>query len=166
MNIQNALKSQYHAALAMLRETIQRCPDNLWTAGQEPRPFWRIAYHALFYTHLYLQPNEAAFQPWEKSREECQFLDRLPWHPHDMPKTFPPYSQQEILEYWRLCDAIVDESVDRLDLASQECGFPWYSMPKLDHQIMNIRHVQQHTGQLSEILNQAGVDTDWIGTSG
>lgn len=24
------LKSQYHATLAMLRETIERCPDEVW----------------------------------------------------------------------------------------------------------------------------------------
>jgi hypothetical protein len=28
----------------------------------------QIAYHALFYTHLYLQPAEADFVPWEHHR--------------------------------------------------------------------------------------------------
>jgi len=29
----SALKSQYHAALAMLRLAIERCPDDLWSGG-------------------------------------------------------------------------------------------------------------------------------------
>jgi len=36
-------------------------------------------------------------------------------------------------------------------------------MPKLEHQLMNIRHLQQHTGQLAELLNQVEVDTAWFG---
>src|SRR5215831_21365839 len=59
------LKSQYHASLAMLRDTIERCPDALWTSGDYLNPFWRIAYHALYYTHFYLQPNADSFRPWE-----------------------------------------------------------------------------------------------------
>ena len=30
MNIESALKSQYHAALKTLRYTIEKCPDALW----------------------------------------------------------------------------------------------------------------------------------------
>lgn len=159
MDVQKALKSQYHAALLMLRETIELCPADLWTAG-EARPFWRIAYHALYYTHLYLQPDEAAFQPWDKHRPECHFLQ---WGPEEEPNAYSAYTQAEMLDYWRLCDRMIDAGVDRLDLEAPECGFSWYSMPKLEHQMMNIRHLQQHTGQLAELLNQAEVDTSWIG---
>src|SRR5437016_11355850 len=55
------LKSQYHASLAMLRDTIERCPDALWTSGDYLNPFWRIAYHALYYTHFYLQSMRIPF---------------------------------------------------------------------------------------------------------
>src|SRR5947207_15340013 len=64
------LKSQYHASLAMLRDTIERCPDALWTSGDYLNPFWRIAYHALYYTHFYLQPNADSFRPWDITRLE------------------------------------------------------------------------------------------------
>ncbi len=36
-----ALKSQYHAALAMLKMAIERCPDDLWTGGDYVNPTWR-----------------------------------------------------------------------------------------------------------------------------
>lgn len=159
-DFQDALKSQYYAALRMLRETITLCPDALWTAGEPLRPFWRIAYHALYYTHLYLQPNEAAFQPWDKHRSNWH---RLEENPEVKPKPRAAYTQTEMLEYWSLCDQKVDTWLDQLDLNAPECGFAWYSMPKLEHQLMNIRHLQQHTGQLAELLNQINVDTDWVG---
>lgn len=160
MDVRQALKGQYHAALAMLKQCIERCPDDLWTAGDRPRSFWRTAYHALFFTHLYLQPSEADFVPWELHRDGYQDIWPDEW-PDD--KRPVPYSKDELLQYWSQCDGMVDPVVDKLDLDSPTTGFHWYDMPKLDHQIMNIRHIQGHVGQLSELLMAAGVDTDWVG---
>jgi hypothetical protein len=52
----------------MLKEAVTRCPEELWDDTAYKNRFWNIAYHALFYTHLYLQPNLEAFSPWEKHR--------------------------------------------------------------------------------------------------
>ena len=161
MNIQAALKSQYHAGLGMLRQTIERCPGDLWVAGEHPRNFWRIGYHALFYTDFYLAPNEGSFQRWERHREESQFLTGLPWPPHNDPQVVEPYTQRDLIGYLDLIAAKVDVAVDQLDLSSPESGFPWYQIPKLDHQIVNIRHLQQHTGQLAERSYAEGIDLDW-----
>ena len=164
MNVQAALKSQYHAALAMLKQAIEECPDGLWDGAGHDAAFWRVAYHTLFYTHLYLQPNEDAFRPWEHHRDEYQFLDTLPWPPHRQPKIGEPYTKSQVLEYWRVCDAMIDAGVDRLDLDAQECGFPWYKLPKLDHQIVNIRHIQHHAAVLGDRLRSAGgADIRWVG---
>ena len=56
------LKSQYHAGLAMLREAIERCPDQLWLDTQPVNAFWQMAYHALFFTHLYMGADAASFR--------------------------------------------------------------------------------------------------------
>ncbi len=75
-----------------------------------------------------------------------------------------PYSQAECLAYWEFCDAMVDPAVDALDLWSQESGFAWYRMSKLEHQFVNIRHIQHHTAQLADRLRaSAGVGVKWIG---
>ena len=163
--VPTALRSQYHAALAMLRQAVERCPESLWTSGGHPCSFWHIAYHTLFFAHLYMQPNEAAFRPWEHHREEYQFLGRLPWPPHDPPRIGAPYTKREVLEYWEFCDRMVDSAVDAIDLGASDCGFWWYQMPKAEHQIMNIRHVQHHAAQLADRLRPvAAVGVDWIGT--
>ncbi len=164
MNTQSALKSQYHAALAMLKQAIDLCPDELWTADGHPSQFWQIGYHTLFFTHLYLQPNLEAFKPWEFHREEYQFLQQVPWPPHEPPKLAEPYSKSQVLDYWRICDAMIDADVDRLDLEAEDCGFSWYEMPKLHHQLMNVRHIQHHAAVLADRLpSDVAGSADWIG---
>jgi hypothetical protein len=161
MSVRKALKSQYHAALIMLRQAVERCPDDLWLAGNPA--FWRVAYHTAFFTHLYLQPNEAAFHPWEHCREEYHYLGAVPWPPHRQPKIGEPYDRAQVLDYVIKCDAMVDAAVDALDLASGDAGFSWYKMPKLEHQIMNIRHIQNHTSYLGARLRAAGdAGLNWI----
>jgi hypothetical protein len=49
------LRSQYHASLAMVREPIERCPEDLWYDDRPTNAFWQIAYYALYFTHLYLR---------------------------------------------------------------------------------------------------------------
>ena len=155
------MKGQYHAGLAMLRETIEKCPEDLWVGGTHPRNTWRIAYHVIFYTHLYLQVNEAAFVPWSKNSTTCRVL----WDDEgEKAPVETPFSKAELLEYVDLVDAGVDAWVDLIDLESLDPGFSWYSIPKLDHQILNIRHLQGHMGQLSELVLATGVDLRWIST--
>jgi len=168
------LKSQYHAALAMLRLAIERCPDGLWASPDYTNPFWRIAYHALYYSHLYIQPGLTYFRPWEHHQTGLQFMDdvqappeiqELTELPHRPPQTGKPYSKTEVLEYWRVCDRMVDESVDALDLTSPESGFSWYKLSKAEHQIISIRHIQHHAAQLVDRVRAAtGAGIDWVST--
>lgn len=160
MDVRGALKGQYHAALGMLKHTIEQCPEDFWTGDAYPMQFWRVAYHTLFFTHLYLQRNRKAFRPWEKHHEGYEALGP----PHRNPKIGEPYTKGQVLEYWEYCDGMVDAAVDGLDLDSQESGFSWYKLPKLDHQINNIRHIQHHAALLSGRLRLAsGTDIGWIG---
>ncbi len=85
MDMRKAVNSQFLAALAMLEQTIQRCPPDLWVDPQAKDQFWQIAYHALFYTHLYLQESEAAFRPWPKHRKDYHLLGPIPWEGNRMP---------------------------------------------------------------------------------
>jgi hypothetical protein len=175
MEIRAALKGQYKAGLAMLRDCIVKCPDDLWAAGSQPVPttdertqqeregrtFWRIAYHALYFTHLYAMPREEEFVPWEKHQEQAMDIWIGPDEP--IPPKETTFTQAEVLEYLDWIVTQIDGWVDAVDLSSQESGFHWYKdFPKLDHQILNIRHIGTHVGQLSERLMEAGIDTDWV----
>jgi DinB superfamily len=159
METKSALKQQYHASLAMLRQAIDRCPDELWAKRDHPRDYWRIAYHALFYTDLYLCQGEADFARWELHRDNNEQLWAKPWKPGAGPV---PYTKDEILSYCDQVIARVDDAVEHLDLESTESGYSWYTMPKFEHQLVNLRHLHQHAGQLSELLMAVGVETDWF----
>jgi DinB superfamily len=165
MNIQSALKSQYHAALKTLRLAVEKCPDELWDDPADgAAPFWRVVYHTLFYTHFYLQPDQSAFTPWAKHREAVDLLDDVPADKPSPPRPCSPYTRDELLEYWRVCDDMIDRGVDMLDLSALQCGFPWYNMPKLEHQILNIRHTQHHAAALATRLRRsAGIGVEWVG---
>jgi len=164
--LKSILKSQYHATLAMLRQAIEACPDEMWLSKEHPNSFWQIAYHTLFYAHFYIQPNETAFSPWEH-QSEAQHPDAIggPPDPHsNLPLIPAPYSKAEVLDYWSICERMVDNAIDVLDLESQQSGFPWYKMPKLEHQIVNIRHIQHHVAQLGDRLrSSANIGVKWVG---
>lgn len=161
------LKSQYHAALAMLREPIERCPEALWDDPTPTNRFWQVAYHALFFTHLYLMPDEAAFRPWEEQQSQVQHPDGIagradPDSP--LPLVPEPYSREQVLRYWAVVDGMVDGGVDALDLAQPTSGFSWYRMSKLEHQFVNLRHTQHHAAQLADRLRAAAdLGTRWVG---
>ncbi len=165
MNIQSALKSQYHAALKSLRLAIEKCPDALWDDPADgPARFWRVVYHTLFVTHFYLQQDQNSFTPWAKHQEEANFIETVPWDSSRPPKPCNPFTRDELLEYWSICDDMIDRGVDALDLSAPQCGFPWYKMPTLEHQIVNIRHTQHHAAALATRLRRtAGISIDWVG---
>ena len=164
MELRQALKEQYHAGLAMLAECVAKCPEGIWLKGEPPRTFWRIALHAAFYTHLYMGQNEEACQPWPGRREG---IDHGLWEDPAYPEGGEIYRRDEILDYIWFVDKLVDPTVDQLNLDSDETGFSWYpNMSKLSHELMNLRHLQGHVGQLSELLMARGIDTDWVARSG
>jgi DinB superfamily len=153
MDTKQAVKSQYLAALAMLKQAIERCPDALWNVADEKNKFWQVAYHTLFYVHLYLQKTIADFKPWAKHREGTERLE----------KAGVAYTRDEILEYLTFCQAQVVEQTAALELEAPS-GFEWLQFNKLELQFYNIRHVQQHVGELYERLGaKAAIDLDWVG---
>lgn len=152
MNYQQIIRSQYLATLEMLKQVIEQCPETLWNDPADKNKFWHVAYHALFYVHFYLHPTEKDFRPWAKQRKA-----------HDLAQTADPYSREEVLEYLAFCQQQVEEKVPQLDLDA-ESGFSWLPFNKAELQIYNIRHLQQHAGELMERLgSRAGLEVDWVG---
>lgn len=166
MNYHVILRSQYLAALAMLQQAVEKCPETLWNDPVDKAKFWHIAYHALFYTHLYLNATDADFKPWAKHRTDYQFMGPIPWDNHRLPSIDKPYQKAELLEYIAFCRQHIDKYVPTLDLAGLS-GFGWLPMTKFELQLYSIRHLQQHIGELMERLgSRADISVDWVGTEG
>ena len=159
MDARAAIRSQYRAALDMLEKAVVACPEPLWSDAADRNRFWRVAYHAAFFTHLYLQDSASDFVPWnaELAKLRLQDLGRDDGG-------IGPCDKEQVLAFVAFCRRVVDEKVPCLDLAA-ESGFHWLPFDKLELQLYNIRHIQQHTGELMERLGtRAGVEVDWVGS--
>ena len=150
MDAKQVIQSQYLAALAMLKQVIVKCPPSIWDAAGDNFKFWSKSYHTMYYAHLYLQNSEKDFVQWEK---------------HHDPDGGVPFTKDEILEYLSFVEKQVMEQVPTTDLEA-ESGFHWYPVNKLEMQFINIRHIQQHAGELFECLGtRENIKLDWVGLS-
>ncbi|MGE3800678.1 MAG: DinB family protein [Candidatus Kapaibacterium sp.] len=165
--IRTILKSQYHASLAMLGEAIEKCPDDLWLSDNYVNAFWQVAYHTLFFTHFYLGIDSESFQPWPEHQANVQHPDGIGGPPDpesSLPLLPDPYTKAQVLDYWNICNNMVDDAIDAMDINSPESGFYWYKAPKLEHQLINIRHIQHGAAQLADRLRgEVNVGVSWAG---
>jgi hypothetical protein len=154
MDVQGILISQYRAALEMLKQTITQYPESMWNDPGDKNKTWQVAYHALFFTHLYVADSEEAFTPWYKHRQD--------YDDFDAPGITEPYDKDTVLEYLAFCQRQVAERVPQLNLEESFSGRPY---TKLELQIYSIRHIMQHTGELMErVGRRANVQIDWVGS--
>jgi hypothetical protein len=162
LNIPEALGRQYHAALSALGNAAKQCPESAWLDSRYPNRFWHLAYHAHFYTHLYLQQSEKEFIPWRGHRPDYQFLGPTPWPPFEKPKSDIPYSKEEVLDYNQFCRVEVETRLRSMSLSAPS-GFHWLPCNKLELQLYNLRHLQHHTGQLIDRMrNEYGIGVAWV----
>ena len=149
MDIKKIIQSQYLAALAMFRQVVEQCPESLWYDPNQKFKIWSKAYHVVFFVHFYLQTSEKDFVEWEK---------------HHDPDGDEPFTKDEVLEYLVFAEKQVMERIPVTDFEA-ESGFDWYPVNKLELQLINIRHVQQHTGELYECLGirENIEDLRWVG---
>ncbi len=153
MDLAAILTSQYLASLAMLKQTIEACPDDMWNAPQDTNRFWQVAFHALYFVHEYLADSFDSFRYWSKHRAGYE----------DFPAPQgEPYDKKAILEYLAFCQQHVIERVPQLKLEAMEADGGEYSIMEL--QIYSIRHIMQHTGELMErVGSRARAEIDWVG---
>lgn len=162
------LGRQSVAAIEMLRNAIEACPDELWDDRTEGTPVWHIAYHSLFFCDFYLSDDEKAFGPRDYHIDHYHFL------PGDYEEfggivTTPEqsYSKQQMLEYADHCTQKCKTVFDALteQRARERCGFWWYELNVGEFLINSLRHTQHHAAQLALILRRrADVGVDWLGT--
>jgi hypothetical protein len=163
MKTKAVITSQYMAALEMLAQAITQCPQEFWADPVDQNQFWHVAYHALFYTHLYLQPTVDDFRPWEKHLAGLQSFDKLSELSGEDEENELPLSKGDLLAYLDFCRQVVRERVSDTNLKA-ESGFDWIPFDKLQLQFYNIRHIQHHTGELYERLGtRAGIEVRWVG---
>ncbi|MBZ0214551.1 MAG: hypothetical protein K8H99_12175 [Nitrospirae bacterium] len=157
---------QFRAGLAMLADCVEKCPEDLWLMGAPQREMWRIAFHAAFFTHVYLVQDEAAYKPWPNrpsGKHEDLWPDPANLEPYELPVDAEPLTRGETLAFVAYLTSIVEPTINGLDF-DRDSGYRWYrDFGKLSHVLMNLRHLQGHVGQLSELLMAKGIETEWVG---
>lgn len=157
-NFKTSLWQQFGAAIDTLDDALRLCPDQLWETSlwqdeEDARygQFWFIAYHALFWTDLFLGGSYEEFQP------PAPFIrGKLPDE---------PYAKAEVHAYLRQCREKIKAMAAGLtdERAGQICVFPWMEPSYLELQLYSMRHVQEHAAQLNMILGHRGISgQDWI----
>ena len=149
----DVVSSQIRAALKMLRSTIEACPDALWDREADHNAFWVLAYHTLYFAHLYLSSSEEAFVPFEREvsgRPGYGKTDLGDWTELQPGDT---YAKEDVLAYCDHVDSLVAGLVQGtpFDAAS---GFHWLPFTRGEAHLYNLRHIQHHAGQLAERLRQ------------
>ncbi len=152
--MEKAVISQYKASLKMLIDVINKCPQELWENEAYKNQYWRIVYHSLFYTALYLSESSEKFIPWAKHIATYNYLgtvtaDGLPVVINHI------YTKDEMIEYAMLLFNDCEKKV--VINGQKEGGFYWLPMSKVEIQLYNLRHLQHHIGQLTERLHHSGI---------
>lgn len=160
------IASQFLAAISMLAECVEKCPDEHWD-GKPPsvvgeQPFWMVAYHTLCFVDCYLATSNQRF--------EAEINERKPgFHPagmKELSEEFPSrrFERDELRRYVAFCreriTAVLAAETDAT-LASPS-GFYWLDFSRAELHLYNLRHLAHHAGQLTAFLRRMGVETRWV----
>ncbi|MHC4993983.1 MAG: DinB family protein [Planctomycetota bacterium] len=151
-----AIRPQFLASIDALIHGIESCPDCLWANESRHPPYWRLAFHTLFWLDLYLYGAVEGFVPPEPyGLEELEWDDRPP----------RVYTREEMRTYALhgrdRCVVALDGLTEKR--ANRECAFGWGTVPYAELLLYNMRHVQHGVGQMNLILRQMeGVGSRWV----
>jgi DinB superfamily len=144
----SATRQQFHAAIDMLANAIEACPESVWS-GQGQGAFWYLAFHTLFFLDLYLSgEDEPRFHPpppfgLTELEPEVVIPD-------------PAYRKDELLSYLehgrKRLDAVMTGMTETW--VTSPCPIPYRAMSNGELLLYNMRHVQHHAAQLNLLLRQ------------
>ena len=153
--IKDNLWSQFGGSIDMLRNAIERWPDERWNTDTK---FFYMAYHVLIFLEYYLTfPAPKKFEPLLPFTEVDE--DKIPSGAFDDLVPNRIYSKQELLDYLnssrkkcrQLIAGLTEESI-RKERWIKEEGSRNYAMVEM--LIYNMRHVQHHAAQLNTMLRK------------
>ncbi len=155
------MRQQFHAAIDMLANAIEACPDSVWP-GEGGGAFWYLAFHTLFFLDMYLS-----------AEGEAQFHPPPPFGLTELePEFVPPertWRKEELLAYLEHCRNKLDTVMAQMteDWIVSTCPFDYRAMSNGELLLYNMRHVQHHAAQLNMLLRQAGVEPPrWVSKGG
>jgi len=157
----DAVWSQFGAAIDMLENAVNACPDALWGDRSRQPQYWYLVFHTLFWLDLYLsEPFETFAPPAPYTLGE---LDPAGVYPE---RVYTKHELKAYLVHGR------DKCRERIaTMTDEQARSPWrlgsFDGTGLELLLYNLRHVQHHSAQLNLILRQT-IDSAprWVGRAG
>jgi hypothetical protein len=143
-----ALADQWLRTFFMLRDAIERLPEDEWVKGETlyQRPV-SLVLHILQSTDGYtaLQPGEGSEHP----------LTQINWQERDTAK-LP--SRSDVLDYQKVVEERVATRLVEADLDADETQFVWTGRTILSRFLYMLRHSQHHLADLAMELKRRGFE--------
>lgn len=152
------LASQYRASLGMLRQALEKVPEEQWNTEEYSNPNWQIAYHILWGVKFYLGVGPESYVPFDIAIEGAESLGgNQDWeNPEEGIKIEGFHVKEELFSFIDSIESNLLFSIEALPLNSNS-GFEWYPYSRLELHLNNIRHIQHHTAQIIERLKAKGI---------
>ena len=142
------IKSQFLAALQTLRQGIDTCDEESWTADHIDTAVNQVVFHSLYFTDLYLNPSPDGFKDQQFHLDRPDFFQDYEEEEDRIPRN--AYPRSGCIEYLDFC---FQKAIDVIDSETEsslkgESGFSWLNFSRGELHIYNTRHIQHHAAQL------------------
>lgn len=162
---QELINGQYQAALCMLSRCIDQCPESDWDTPVVNLKFCQVAFHVLFFTDYYLESTEDTIRDQDFHRANFDaFRDYEELEDRKQQLLYERAFLKDYAQHCRAKSSRVVTSETEQTLTSR-CGFSRRDCSRAELHVLNIRHIQHHTAQLSLKLKlDTGKGVDWVGS--
>ncbi|MHC5108400.1 MAG: DinB family protein [Planctomycetota bacterium] len=147
--IRSMFDNQYQAALCMMRSCIDDCPESKWNEPVANLAFCQAVFHTLFFVDCYLGQDSESMREQAFHRAHESFFRN--YEELEDRKQELLYDRATTLAYLDHCrhkarEVVAAETESSLALRT---GFDHLPFSRAELHVMNIRHIQHHTAQLS-----------------
>lgn len=168
--LKTSIVDQYEAALSMLKACVEKSPATVWNGPVATYKFWQVVFHTLFFTDLYLGPDEESFRRQPFHLQHAPFFvdynaDHEPFEGRAPRQEL--YDRASLLTYLEFCRRKASEVMggETEDTLTGPSGFSYRKFSRAELHLYNIRHIQHHTAQLSLRLRlDTNEGVEWVGS--
>ena len=156
--ISDAINGQYGAAIAMLEQNIEKCPNEVWDDRTSGPSFWHVAYHVMWFLDWYLSDSKIARESFN-SKFDNEHSEQL----NKTPKI--TLTRVQLLEY---LSEIKEKAKKRFENITEDhlrepSIFEGHGSSVLSSLLYNLRHLMLHIGALNLRLHSKGVKLEnWV----
>ncbi|MHA2246526.1 MAG: hypothetical protein ACXADY_16410 [Candidatus Hodarchaeales archaeon] len=157
---------QYGAAFKTLERIIDICPDEFWNDLTNGPEFYKILYHTMFFTDLYLSTEDESknFTPKFSHAEDFR-SSKENFHPKEWARSL---SKSEVKDYLKDLRVKGRKRIEELTIEQLISNplFKWHGSSLLSSLMYNLRHIMLHIGALQVRLRIHGVEERfWVSQS-